>query len=274
MATAKIDRVSLLECQEEDGAVVRLVTQARVIGITDTSPVALLSALAASGIPAAGSTPSGFTNLFLRQRNAKIVDADAGTVDVDLVYEKKSATSAPWQNFDAPADSAIVGEMTVDVQQVTTNLDGEGNQITVRHTFPSTDVDFPSQEITQGGEVTYYEPQRRFTVRGIKNTNRPWLLATAILGKVNESAWSSGGPREWLCVGARWDIHDRSGSNRHLMEFSFQHNPNTWDPTVVFIDNRSGKPPENLIENVGYKKVLILPQVAFEQVLGTRMQGG
>lgn len=274
MPTAKVLRTSTVECSEKHGAIVRLVTVSRVVGIVDTSLAALLTALGTAGIPAAGSGLAGFANLVLVSRDPQIVDDDPGTFDVTLTYEVISAETASGQSFDAPIDDVIVGEVRVDVQQVTTNLDGQGNQITVSHTFPTDDPDFPDGNlITQGGEVNVFIPQRTFTIRGIKNLARPWLLANSLIGRVNSTAWSGEGAREWLCTGATWKIHDRSGPNRYLMEFEFQHNAETWDPVVVFIDSRTSKPPPNLIEDVGFKKVIVLPEIPFESILGSRMQG-
>ncbi len=58
------------------------------------------------------------------------------------------------------------------------------------------------------------------------------------------------------------------------MTFEFQLNPDGWDPTVIFIDDRTGKPPPDLVPNVGYKTVTKMPACDFESVIGVDIQGG
>ena len=86
MTEARIDRIDMLEAQERHGVIIRLIRRARVIDLPDTDYTVLFTALAAAGIPAAGSSLTGASHLILAERNPRIVDRD--TVDVDLVYEE------------------------------------------------------------------------------------------------------------------------------------------------------------------------------------------
>jgi len=268
-ASAKIQRTDLLEAQERHGAIVRLVMRSRVVDLTDTTYETLMTALDVSGIPAAGSTLTGAPNLILTERNPKLVNK--GVVDVDLVYEHFMNEG---QDLDTPLGGLSTGRISANVQQVTSNLDGDDVPITVEHTYPATDPDWPGETKTQGGEIQYYQPQRTIFLQGIKDTFRPWVIANSIIGKVNSTTWSGEGRHEWMCTNVTWTLYDRDTQNRYLMTFEFQHNPDSWNPTAVFIDERTGRPPVDLVEDEGYKYIRKHDAINFERVIGTRIQGG
>ena len=192
-------------------------------------------------------------------------------MDVELVYEKFNNEG---QSIDSPPNGVMTGSVRASVQQLTTNRDREGVVVSVEHTWPSDDKDYPGRTDTQGGEFTVYVPQRTFEVIGIKDTNRPWLIGNALIGKVNDGPFMGNPAREWMCMGASWTIEDAAVSNnRYQFVFEFQHNPDTWDATAVFIDARTGKPPPDLVEGEGIKRVEVHESENFEAVLKTRLQG-
>ena len=123
----------------------------------------------------------------------------------------------------------------------------------------------------QGGEVHFFQAQRILKVRGIKSTNRPWLIANAIVGAVNRSSWQGEGPREWMCTNISWTLLDRWVSPRYWLLYEFQHNEDTWDPTAVFIDSRTGRPATELVAGTGYKTIQFARGVDFEAIVGTRI---
>lgn len=269
MTTAKIQRTDLLTSQELDGAIIRLVTRSRVIELSDTSLEVLNSALAAAGIPAAGSSLTGYPNLILKERNTTLVDQS--TVDVDLVYEPFYED----QDLDIPITSVLSTSARANVQQITTNLDKDGNTITVEHTYPFDDPNFPGETIEQGGEIQVFVPQRTISVRGVKDTTRPWLITNSIIGKINNAPWMGEGLHEWMCVTANWELLSAVPvANKYRMEFVFQHNAETWNPQVVFIDSETGKPPKDLVEGTGFKTIRSHEEVNFESILGLRLQAG
>lgn len=273
MATVFMDRAKILECVEKHGAIVRLVKQARVTGLTAADHLALFDALAAGGIPAAQTTLSGTgaLNLILTERIVRMVDEEKTVADVDLVYEHALNDG---QRLDAPHYGVICGEFTATVNQSTTNLDGDGNQVTVRHRYPSLEegeTDFPDQTKEQGGEFSFFQPQVSFRFEGIRTTATPWLIARKVVGAINKTSWQGAGQHEWMCTSCSWKMTQPS---KFHMVFEFQHNPDTWNPTVVFIDERTGKPPIGLIEDVGVKYIRKHPEINFEALLGGRVQGG
>lgn len=264
---AHIDHETVLEAAERHGVVTRVVRLVRVVGLTDDDHQTLFSALTAAGVPSSGASLEGASNLTLVERNPKVVNK--GTVDVTLVYEHARNNQA----LHTPHFGTLVYEIRASVSQVKSNTDNGGSPISLSHTYPLTDPDYPGETKTQGGEIEFFQPQTLMTVRGILTTNYPWLLERHIIGAVNESDWSGRGPREWLCVGFSWKPLD-GVSGKHEVSIEFQHNPDTWDPTAIFIDDRTGKPPPNLIANVGYRTIEKLRAVNFESVIGSRVQGG
>lgn len=273
MATAKIHHTSLVEAQERHGTIVRVVMRARVLDLVSTNLAVFSEALSAAGVPSVGDTLTGYSNLVLTERNPKIVDGDPSTFDVDCVYEHFFNEG---QSYDDPPVGFMAGEARANVQQVSGNTDLDGNTITVSHTFPSTDPDFPDETQDQGGEIQFFQPSRTLTVSGIKQTSRPWIIANSIIGRVNKGDWLGEPEHEWMCVGVSWKIHDAgtAGSVKYFMSFEFQHNPDTWNPTAIFIDERTGKPPKDLVLGTGIKYIRRHEEVNFEQVIGTNLQGG
>ena len=47
----------------------------------------------------------------------------------------------------------------------------------------------------------------------------------------------------------------------------------TWDPTAVFIDARTNKPPPDLVEGVGFKTIQKHEKVDFDEILGSPVTG-
>jgi len=257
--------VSLQSAREGQGGVVgELVTRYRITGITDTDLGALKTALDASGVPSYGDAyGADFPNLVVTGREVSIVDADAGTYDVDITYGHFTED----QDQDDPLTGVLQGELQASIQQVTSNVDANGDTITVEHTYPSDDPDFPDETKVQGGEITYFEVQKTIRMRGFRTIARPWLIVSQIQNKLNKNPWNGGAARTWLCTNATSTILNRAGDGTYEMTFEFQYNPDGWDPTVVFIDERTGKPAVGLVEGTGYKQIQRLDEINFDAVL-------
>ncbi len=266
-----IDRIDQLEATERYGVVVRLVRRARVIGLDASGDYqVLMEALTEAGIPASMTPLTGAPNLVLVERNPKL--NDDRTVDVDLIYEHALNEA---QDLNNPPFGIVIGECQASLNQVTSNLDENAETITVQHTYPADDADYPNQLKKQGGEIQFFQPQLTLKYQGAKFTISPLLVARSIVGCVNSRQWGGGNVAEWICTAATWKFLDvNSSPNRYLFTFEFQFNPDGWSPTVVFIDDRTGKPPANLVEGVGYKKIDKHVQVDFEAIIGARVASG
>jgi hypothetical protein len=282
--TVKLDKIDLLEANERHGALRRLVRKATLSGTDLTSETdwqALTTALDEDAtLPQYNDhltedLTSNAYDLVLVERNIKMIDR--GYAEVELVYE--NWVDLP-ENLDTPRGGYVTGEVRCNIQQKTSNLDLNGNLVEVEHTYPADDPNHASETLVQGVEFQYYEPERTVNITGIKQTRTPWLIANAIIGRVNSGVFSGEAPRKWLCTGCTWKIAwaGRMGAsareNRYYMTFEFQFNADTWDPTVVFIDDFTNKPPPDLVPNVGYKTVTKMPAVDYNSVLGVILQGG
>jgi len=277
MATAYIDHISTLEAEERYGAMVRLVRVARVVGLTDTDYQVLQSALDASGVPTKGATLTGMANLVLTSRQTTVVDEDQGVVDVTLTYEHFLNEG---QDIDDPPVGVLVGEVRANISQVPTNKDApgaSGSLITVEYEYPEDyhKEDLQGQTVEQTGEIQVFQAQRTIFLQGIMEVDFPWQIALSLVSKVNKQAWSGGVAHSWMCTAVNWKIHDAtSGANRYLFTFEFQHNLDTWDPQVVFIDENSGRPPAGLVEGTGKKTIEYHEEIDFNEIIGAKIQGG
>jgi hypothetical protein len=274
MVDAVVDRLTILEAKERHGTIRKLVRMAEVSGIVSTDWDLLEEGLDSVGFTYGSklstSSSSSAYGLVLTERNPTMIDKDR--VRVELVYE--NTVDLP-QDLDDPFTGAVLGEVRCNIGQKTSNLDIDGDQVSVSHTYPADDPNHPDETLTQGGEFSYFEPQQTVFIRGTKATRTPWLIANNIVGHVNNQSWAGQAARKWLCTGCTWKTASVSGATRrYFMDFEFQFDRDGWDPTVVFIDDVTGKPPPNLVADVGYKTVEKMPAADFDAVVGSPIQGG
>jgi len=267
MPTAKASHTSLLNAIEDAGVVVSLVTVTRVIELTDTTVNVLATALGLAGVPKNGDKIAAYPNLEVTKRSVRLLD-DVSMCDVEVTYEHLKNDN---QSFGAPASGNVVGEIRAIVQQAESNTDINGVTVFVQHQFINDELN-KNKLIKQSGKFTFFLPQKTISLRGIKETLFPWIIANQLIGSINSSAWQGGAIHEWMCTSVSWEIHDVSGKYR--MNFEFQHNSETWNPTVIFIDEKRSRPPVDLIDGVGIKKIRKNVEADFEQIVGQRLQGG
>lgn len=278
MSIVHLDSLTTLEANERYGTLQRITRLAVVTGLVDTDWESLKTALDAVGVPDYGDRLSTSSSnpgyeLICVERSPRMVDK--GTCHVELLYENAFNIDQIEDSIDTPYFGSLGGEVRCNVQQKTSNLDINGDQVTVTHTYPDDDPNHPGETLTQGGEFQYYDAQRSFRIHGIKVTNTPWLIANYIVGCVNSIEFSGETYRTWLCVACNWKPQGyHAGNQAYYMGFEFQFDADTWDPTVVFIDDVTGKPPADLVPDEGIVTVEKLPSCDFEQVIGTWIQGG
>lgn len=121
--------------------------------------------------------------------------------------------------------------------------------IAVGHRFALNDRTLARQTFYQTGEVSIMDPHANYTVKGIIGTSDPQWIEDQIVGKTNLVAWRNGEPGQWMCTEAQSEaiITNR----RYQFSFEFQRNRDGWDPTAVFNDQRTGRPPPNLTPRFG-----------------------
>jgi len=272
MATkAYIDHIETLEMNEEWGVITGCVRQATVMGLTGTDWSVMYDVLDDAGIPPKGSYLDNDrgSHLHLVTRNVKMIDKDKA--HVTLTYGPfNDRGQRLFYDFTTILGRNISGKMQASVAQKATNLfreAGTGTEelIVLEHTYPTDDPDYSDRTISQTGQVDVYIPQRTFTIEGVKETNAPWNVAENLIGAVNKNSWLGQPMHTWMCTEVSWEFRDEGN---YFMSFAFQHDPDTWNPTAVFIDDRTGRPPDDLIEGLGYKYIRYHREKNFVKELG------
>ena len=250
MPTAKIDIVQQLDAAEDRGAYVRMTRRCVVTGLTETDPQILSTALGVSGVPIVGSSPTGFANLVCVRREARLADNCKTVVWIDCHYVSQ-----------AEARINPIAEGGTSVLQIETQTDRNRRQITVEHEFPADDPDYGTasdwggEPIVQGGSISVFTTRPALSFTFLMAHDNPVSLSQNWASRINWRTWYNGGPLFWMCTRAEYKLHDAS-TDPYTYEwfFDFAYNNNTWIPKVVFIDPRTGKPPDDLT-GAGYKSV-------------------
>lgn len=253
MGTAYIDRIDTLDASEVNGVIRSLTRVVRITGLTNTDYNILYDALADLDVPQQGDILPGigFEQLVLARRSVKLLPDDPGSVDVTLFYEHLLDGSN--QNLFKPQGGILYGKVSCSVQQKQTNFyvpnrgsipQQPAQLIVLGHTFPKEDPDFPLQYYEQGGEINVMIPQENRKFEGYVDTTAPWFIKDNLIATINTDIWAGRGPTEWMCTDVQYDIVD---TTRYNFKFEFQHNPDTWDPTAVFVDSRTSRPPPGLL---------------------------
>jgi hypothetical protein len=279
--TAYIDHVSNLSLVERNGAIRSLTRKARVgfhQGDWPQDFSVLNAALAVCPAPMSTLDTPGYAGLVLVERNPSLLDNDPGWVDVILKYEH--LLDGPNQGlFRQTAQPPVFfGRGRVSIAEKTTNFfypygdtTKQRVQILVAHTFPNSDIDIVGpfldqvkwpRTVFQGGEVTVPFPQANYHIVGYLNTASPWLVADNFIAHINEFEWLSKPPLTWICSEVQFEMMDPDPTvpiaedttvqtePLYKFEFEFQYNVDTWAPTVVFNDQRTGRPPAGVLPGI------------------------
>ena len=256
MATVHADLVGTTSLTEEDGVKVDMVREYLVTGLTRADWAVLDEAIDTAGVPTVNTSPnvSGATynNLKMVARTADQVPGTTDTVRVRCRYIPVGRTS---YNFIFRGGTSL--------NQVQTSVDGWGNAVSTSHTYPGGDVGPPSkasQTDTQGANMTVLAPETTYSAEGITNTDYPDRLTRQWVGWVNSDWWAGDAPGTWLCTHVTFEAHDITQSPKQWkFLFEFQYDGTGWQPSVIHIDERTGKPPANLVAGVGVKTVAWYP---------------
>lgn len=267
-ADVYIDRVDTLSCTERLGVVRQLVRKVRVKNIAAFDYTILTKALDAAGVPRFGDvlddTHHELNMLVLVERTVALVEEDTETVDVTCTYEH--LLDGAHQNVKKPLSGILYGKSSSSVQQKTTNFYREAGigpvkPIIVGHTYPKDDPEFGNKDpkattgkyLQQGGEVNVMFPQETYKFEGYINTSTPWLIRKKILNHINSEPWLDAGVYEWMCTAVEYELLQNTEQEElidtvsvYKFSFEFQHNTDTWNPTAVFIDPNTNKPPSML----------------------------
>lgn len=193
---------------------------------------------------AIGAAHPIYANLYLKSISPR-VKADQTTVESTLEF-------VPASEYEG--SGVLIPDTTL--QQEETQLDRLGVALSTSHTY-SNDIDYGSETITQGGSVTIDVPQ--FVLRATVKMQLalPIEYARGWLAHLNSTDWQGGGHETWKCIECSPRLWDASTTPyTYMVDFSFQYAGSGWQPSIVFIDPRDGKPPAGLVATVGYKTFL------------------
>jgi len=242
-----------LQTREEGGAAVSLTRVFRITGLSPSTYI--VDAYNAVGIPAPNEPILG-GQLVCFRRDLRVVDKNANGVIVDMFVEYLRNNAFISFEFSFSGGTNL--------QQVETQRDFFGNQIFVQHVYPADDPEFPSTLVTQGGAVDVQIPMSTLEVTAQIQALYPDLISRSFTGCVNAFPWAAGAPGTWLCSSVSFQLRDEIAfPPRYDMTFQFTHNLQTWTPLIVFQDERTGKPPANLVPGVGIRTVDWYPPVDF-----------
>ncbi len=259
MPTVVSDIIEGSRLKEENGIVVTIDRVFMVSGLPSgiVADEVLKTALANSSVPRAGDTHPIYSDLFALGRVPKAMGPTI--VQVTVTYAVPGGGS-----FDPPFGSQHMLSGGTSVEQTERALhrlgqfDGAppGSQILVRYAPPD-----GGEDIVQNGEITPFEGRSIMTFGAQIPTVAPWLLSQNWVNTVNGGGFfysSSAQPRTWLITDMNYELAVRKTPNGfpiYEMSMTMRQNLDTWDPFVIFIDPETGRPPENLVEDVGYKHV-------------------
>lgn len=216
-------------------------------------------ALAAGGF-AYNSSPTGYTGL-------KLVNYEFSTLDSDTTKLKCVVTYANRRDALGPVGT-WTPRLSGTLNQIQTAKDYFGIPISVRHTYPVDDVNFPGETITQGGVVPQQLPLVELTYTGLIQPQSITLEAFKYLGRTNSTTWNYGPRGTWLCTNFQAQPHEVSTTpDTWLVDVTFQADPSGWYPLAVFTDPATGQQPENLVPGFGIVRVRTQPEVDFNDLI-------
>ncbi len=216
-------------------------------------------------------------HLRLSGRIPKMHKRDKRTCRVDLIYESLLAgnnqdltNSNPLNTFYGRHRSSLVQKKTNQYY-----LQGDRSipplELFVEHTYQRNDGENrPGVHLKQGGEIDVFEPQKNYKFGGYLNTLFPWVIEEALLGAVNLTPWLNRVAYTWMCTEV---VYSMLKYGKYLFEFEFQSNEDLWMPEIVFIDERTGRPPVGLIDTIGRKRIAYYRPLNFNLAFNATFEG-
>lgn len=237
----KADKTRTLSFEERDGQLVRLIREYHVSGLTSEDWRILAEALTAAGVPAYGDFAVGFTEMIAISRNARLVPGTKDHVVVEVIYERIE-----------PQQYNGLFRGSTSLQQIQTQVDRFGTPITVAHFYDGDPV-FGTGWQYQGANVSVLAPRTTLRLPIILFTDWPHALADIWRGRMNSTWWAGAPPLTWLVSNVTFQPQNVTlfSVSKWNFEFEFMHDPTGHDPQVAFQDQRTGRPPTNIVDGVG-----------------------
>ena len=216
---------------ERAGIIREVKRKAIKAGSWTTIPGAFTVVAADTNIPVVGDTLTldGQT-LYLEDRDFTIKDGKF--IEIEMTYRRQEVDEFTFRGSTA-------------LQQITTQFDSGGNQISVSH-----------NGVTQGGSVDVLAPGSTLELEFVTASASPGSVSTDWTGKVNSATWQGGAAGTWICTSVNFEPVDQvAATPKYRFNFTFEYRDDGWDPSVVFIDPETGEPPDGLVDGTGVKTV-------------------
>lgn len=157
-------------------------------------------------------------------------------------------------------------EVGASLAQVETNLDKDGNKITLSYTYPvgyKLDANKAGETITQGGFYTKLVPEATARYRRTE-LGSPLVKATQYVGRVNSGTFLGLSAGYWLCT----SIVGRSDDGGYSFDvnYEFQVRQDGWAQKLVYINPDTGLPPEDIVDEVGAKTIDVYEDIDFDDL--------
>lgn len=238
--------------REIDGVIVEIHRLARIRVFEFFNPLTedevifeALNDTGAVAFPQPGEVHPHDGSLILVGRECRAIDTH--TLAIVFVYKLPGGGG-----FNPPPSEQFVISGSASVEQIETELDRQGNQITVEHPFPG--------GVVQGGRITPLEARSEISLQQRAQSSDPFSFSETWTNSVNTGGFfydTNAQPRTWLFARVGFTLLDADTMPFPTWEFRFdlRKNPDGWDPQVVFHDPETGEAPPGLVPDEGFKTI-------------------
>lgn len=239
----KLDRI--------EGAALRLTGKgyeaeriAGVSGLHSAAPQRLHEALTAPGMPRIGEPHPTIAGLHVASLAAR--PNGPGAALVTISYHSRP----PQHNAEVEVGSTVT--------QITTDADRAGQRVVVAHSATGDEADLR----TQGVRLTMLAPQTTLRFTRAEDAS-PLAKARQYVGRINATAVFDSAPGTWLCTAITGRSLDGAA---YEVTYAFHYDANGWQPVATYLDPQTNRPPPNLIEHIGFKRVRLYREAEFNEL--------
>ena len=232
-----------------------------VDGLTGSASQMLYEAKTATGIPAINSRHPANAVMFCKSIRASMT----GDRSAQVICHYESLKGSDPE--DPTADSATI-EVGATLQQITSVMDKDNEQLWVTYTPTDADVS------RQNSEVSVMRPlmTKSWSVTFEYN---PDMVAAKYIGHVNSVQWKiddakDAKPRQWLCTEFSARTNDNGITWPTTISFTKKDLPPfcCWDEAIWWVDKATGRLPTAPAPNEGngMKRVRVYPEADFNKL--------
>jgi hypothetical protein len=258
--TVHWDTIREMDMVERDGAVISLTRGVIVEGLTEANYKNMFQALNNAGLPIANtSLDTSYPDLRLVGRRVQPLPDSPDKGEVILEYAHLGVSE----------DNNFILHGSGTMQQTTTQVDMYGNAVAVGHEYAEDDPiveNLPANPHVIGVEAPVLQAESTMWATGVIPVNYPFLIQARYQGCVNAYYWAGGPAGTWLCTQVSWDPHNLHSLPRQWkFRFEWQFRKEGWQPTAVYCDPRTGRPPDGLVPGYGAVQFEWYPTVDFAE---------